>query len=331
MFEKILLPLDGSRFAERSVPHALKFARVFGSQILLLRVLEPSLTEDGLLPAEPLQWQLLRAKTEVSLHESANHIRKALGLEEIENETETEGHVRVAILDGKAAESIVDFAQKDAADLVVMSSHGLGGLSRWNLNSVTAKVFAQVHTNMLIIRAYLPEKEEPESSNYDQIVVALDGSRRSECSLNAAVAFANVTGSKLTLASVLKPIEIPEAEPYQQELQRRSNDLFDLMRQAWNFYLQELSQRLPVANEIQLLEGPSVVQALLNLADEKQADLLTICAHGFSGDASFPYGSLARGFVEFSTRPVLIIQDQPVGQAQPGEAARVAEQTKSRE
>ena len=58
MFKKILLPLDGSALAERAIPHAIEFARIFNSKILLLRVLEYEPSSEPVVHAEPLNWQL---------------------------------------------------------------------------------------------------------------------------------------------------------------------------------------------------------------------------------------------------------------------------------
>ncbi|MFZ3071606.1 MAG: universal stress protein [Anaerolineaceae bacterium] len=331
MFEKILLPLDGSALAERSIPHAIEFARIFKSKILLLRVLEPVISEECSQPAEPLQWQLLKAKTDLYMHDVANQIRQALNLPQLEDETDGTDRVTVNILEGKIAENIVDFAQKEAIDLLVISSHGSGGLSRWNLNSVVSKVVNLIYTPVLIIRGYQVESVETTHLRYERILIPIDCSRRSEYSLNAAIAFAQNSQSHLILTSVIKPPDIPTIEPFNQELQHLSDQFLELTHKALNYYLNELSQRTAVDNEIRIIEHPSILQAILQLAKDENVDLIISCAHGHTGDTSWPFGTIARSLIEYCTKPVLVIQDLPRSQVTPSEAAQAAERTRSRE
>ncbi len=64
MFKRILVPLDGSSYAERALSHAEEFARIFDASITLLRVLEPSPQHDKPLPVDPLNWQIRKTEAE---------------------------------------------------------------------------------------------------------------------------------------------------------------------------------------------------------------------------------------------------------------------------
>jgi len=331
MFEKILLPLDGSALAERSIPHAIEFARIFNSKILLLRVLETDTSTEQIRHTEPLNWQLHKAKTEHYLHKIANQIRLSLNLPEVEAESDGEERVIVTILEGKIAENIVDFAHKEAIDLLVISSHGSSGLSRWNLNSVTTKVVNLIYKPILIIRGYQVEGVDPNHPRYERILLPIDCSRRSECSLNAGITIAKTFQSHIILTSVIKPPEISAVDPYNQELKLLNEQYMDLSRKTVQRYLGELSQRLGVENEIRIIEHHSVVQAIINLAKEEQVDLLIFSAHGHTGELSWPYGTIARSFIEYSTKPVLIIQDLTNLQVLPTDASQASDLNPSRE
>jgi nucleotide-binding universal stress UspA family protein len=91
MFEKILLPLDGSAMAERSIPHAIEFARIFNSKILVLHVLESEISSEQIVHTEPLKWQLHKAKSELYLHKIANQMRLSLDIPELDDETDVKG------------------------------------------------------------------------------------------------------------------------------------------------------------------------------------------------------------------------------------------------
>ena len=309
MFEKILLPLDGSALAELSIPHAIEFARIFNSKILILHVLESEASKTCIEHNEPLNWQLHKAKTEVYLHKIANQIRSSLNLPELEDESDAEERVTVTILEGKVAEGIVDFAHKEDIDLLVISSHGFSGLSRWNLNSVTTKVVNLIYKPVLIIRGYTLDGVDPIHPRYERILMPIDCSRRSECSLNAGSTIAKNFQSHTVLTSVIKPPEISAVDPYNQELQLLNEQFMDLSRKTVQRYMEELSQRFGVENEIRIIEHHSIVQAIINLANEEKIDLLIFCAHGHTGELSWPFGTVARSFIEYSTKPVLVIQD----------------------
>lgn len=331
MFEKILLPLDGSAMAERCIPHAIEFARIFNSKILVLHVLESEISAEQIVHTEPLNWQLHKAKADLYLHKIANQIRLLLNLPEMDDELDCEGRVTVTMLEGKVAEDIVDFAQKEDIDLLVISSHGSSGLSRWNLNSVTTKVVNLIYKPVLIIRGYAVDGEAPIHPSYERILLPIDCSRRSECSLNAGLTIAKNYQSRVILTSVIKPPEISAIDPYNQELQLLNQQYMDLSRKTVQRYMDELSQRLGVENEIRIIENHSIARAIINLANDEKVDLLILCAHGYTGELSWPFGTVARSFIEYSTKPVLIIQDLTHLDVLPTEASQAAEPTRSPE
>jgi len=331
MFEKILLPLDGSAMAERSIPHAIEFARIFNSKILVLHVLESEISAEQIVHTEPLNWQLHKAKAELYLHKTANQMRLMLNLPEMDDELDCEGRVTVTMLEGKVAEAIVDFAQKENIDLLVISSHGSSGLSRWNLNSVTTKVINLIYKPVLIIRGYAVDGDDPIQPHYERIMLPIDCSRRSECSLNAGYAIAKNYQSRVILTSVIKPPEISAIDPFNQELQLLNNQYMDLSRKTVQRYMDEVSQRLGVENEIRIVEDHSIVKAIMNLANDENVDLLILCAHGYTGELSWPFGTVARSFIEYSTKPVLVIQDLTHLDVLPTDASKATEPTRSQE
>ena len=78
MFKRILVPLDGSAFAERAIPHAEQFARIFGADLILLRVLDVSSPQDSAAAVDPLKWQIRKPDAELYLKELAEKIQKQL-------------------------------------------------------------------------------------------------------------------------------------------------------------------------------------------------------------------------------------------------------------
>ena len=197
MFNRILVPLDGSALAERAIPHAAQMARIFGSKVILLQVLDPTSFHENPNPVDPLSWQIRKAEADVYLNGIADRVREDLRENELDvkgtesiSEAETQDRVEYSIREGKTAENIVNFAHSENIDLLVISTHGSGGLSRWNISSVTQKVINLIYLPVLIVRTYNPPVIENSRIHYRRILLPIDSSRRAECSFSAAITLA---------------------------------------------------------------------------------------------------------------------------------------------
>lgn len=359
MFTRILVPLDGSKLAERAIPHAEQFARIFGSTIVLLQVLDPTSYHENPNPVDPLSWQIRKTEADMYMSGIAAQIRenltdssmKAKG-KQTKGMDEAKDRVEYSIQEGKPAENIVNFAHANTIDLLVISTHGSGGLSRVNISSVTQKVIDLVYLPVLIVRAYDPTAIENVRIRYRRILLPIDSSRRAECSLSAGIALARGEMSmgvvseannhspqqieaatpspktKLILAAVIKQPEIPISEPYPVEIQQLAEQLMLVSRQSVSFYLDEMKARLPVECETRLIENNSVSSAIQELASQdEEIDLVLLCAHGYTGQTIWPYGSISRNYIEHGTKPVLVIQDVLRSQVQPTAAEIAAEKS----
>jgi nucleotide-binding universal stress UspA family protein len=137
---KILVPLDGSKIAENSLARLKTVAAPgTGAEIVLLRVVEPlysnemdamTQTEHHVDEAE----KRVKAEAEKYLNQVARDLAKD-GIT-----------ARGDVVFGKAAESILDYAEENNFDLIVISTHGRSGISRWAFGSVADKV---VHSSKI--------------------------------------------------------------------------------------------------------------------------------------------------------------------------------------
>ena len=138
MYNKILVPLDGSKIAECAIEHVKTIATGCNvPEVDLLFVVEP-------IPA--------------GLYQSSVEGKEKLmawgkdSLAKIEKSLVTDGiAVKSIVLEGKQAETIVDYAAKNDIDLIVMSTHGRSGPSRWAFGSVTDKVIRASPVSVLIV------------------------------------------------------------------------------------------------------------------------------------------------------------------------------------
>ena len=150
-FKRILVPLDGSPLAERALPVAISLAQRYGSEILLVRVLEiPKPTPPTSHPEVTIGW-VREARTQA--HQEAQSY-----LDAQQQEVYRQGiEVRALMRDQSPAEDIIQVASSEKVDLIVMSTHGQGGLARGDFGSVADKVARHSPCPVLLVRYASPE------------------------------------------------------------------------------------------------------------------------------------------------------------------------------
>ena len=140
MFKKILVPLDGSSFAEEALPHARELAECGGAEIVLVRVDEPYEPPPGIfVPATAIP-EVVRLSAGEYLEQLVSRLRLA-GIK-----------VESAVLDGKVADAILKYAREEGVDLIVMSTHGRTGISRLLMGSVAEQIVHGARCPVLLIR-----------------------------------------------------------------------------------------------------------------------------------------------------------------------------------
>lgn len=144
--QNILVPLDGSQLAEQALPYARALAEKFGGHLILLWVLQPPplmpVTEFGVFPVHD---DTLLEQAEEQASDYLGHLRDQLNDEGIP--------ARIAITRSPTvAEAIVDFAAQGDFHLIVKTTHGRSGISRWVFGSVAAKVLEQAPCPVFLVR-----------------------------------------------------------------------------------------------------------------------------------------------------------------------------------
>jgi nucleotide-binding universal stress UspA family protein len=223
-------------------------------------------------------------------------------------------------LQGAAAERVIEYADQQDVDLIVLSSHGRSGLSGWNVSSVVQKIILRAYRSVLIVRAYLPTKHGAERLRYQRLLAPLDGSRRAECVVPIAVALARRHDAELLLAHVVRRPEMPRRTSPTEEDIELANRLVERNREEVSAYLQDLKTQLPLDADSHLLVSDDVAVALHELVDSQHVDLVILSAHGYSGAPRWSYGSVATSFVGYGSTPLLIVQDLSREDVEPSQA-----------
>ncbi len=146
MFKKILVPLDGSPLSEFAIPAALELAAKFDSEITLLRVVTSTMLFDSV--PEVTNIELMMAVRNEARERVETYLRGLKG------SLRQQGYVVHAqmVVDQMPADAILDVSEALGSDVIVMSTHGRGGLSRWVYGSVADKVLRKCNTPVLLVR-----------------------------------------------------------------------------------------------------------------------------------------------------------------------------------
>jgi nucleotide-binding universal stress UspA family protein len=150
MFERILVPLDGSGLAESVLPHARELAARFNSELILLQVLEsaPRMLGESNAPGVPEEStrtvQDEHARTVEDARRYLETVLAGAGGDGFERRTE--------VVSGQPAETILEYAERANVSLICLSSHGRGGIGRLVFGSVADHVIQNSSIPLLLLR-----------------------------------------------------------------------------------------------------------------------------------------------------------------------------------
>ncbi|HSR32719.1 MAG TPA: universal stress protein [Anaerolineae bacterium] len=141
MYRRILVPLDGSSLAEQALPHAAAQAQRFEAEVVLLKVLEP-------LPQASFSSPVVVRKAEELSAQLAREY-----LDRVAARLQEQGlGTQVSTVEGKPYVEIIQYAEQHAIDMMVMSTRGHSGWSRWLLGSVADRVVRGATVPVLLVR-----------------------------------------------------------------------------------------------------------------------------------------------------------------------------------
>jgi nucleotide-binding universal stress UspA family protein len=294
MYTSILVPLDGSSFSEHALPLALSVARSSGAMLQLahVHVDDAHRTNDGTLDAQQ------RARERAYLASVADRLA-----------TGWHGPTETTLLDGPVAEAIAAYAESHHIDLVVMTTHGRGALSRAWLGSVTDRLVRQLPMPMLLVR---PHETDPADitnpPSIKHVLIPLDGSDMSERIIPHALALGRLTCSRYTLVQTLELLMtgygLATYAPAEYEI--------DALMQEAQQYLDRVAAGLRAEGlqvQTEVFFGPPAM-TILDYAREHAVDLIALETHGRSGAARLFLGSVADKIVRGAGEPILLRRPQ---------------------
>lgn len=322
MFKRIIVPLDGSARAERSLPIAARLARASGGVIFLIRVVSTAPASMPSAAGRPLLVQTV-GETDRSLAESY-----LVGIASSDLLKDIEVFTEVPV--GLVAPSILSIASDKQADIIVICSHGYTGMTRWwMMGSVAAKIARFAQTPVFVLREGGPVPPERQPGEQPlRILVPLDGSEDAKAALLPAASLA------VSLAAPgrggLHLTHVVQSAITGQKVGRMS-DIAEMTRASQNMAgeylkatLQHLEGRIKDTGEVNpnltlsasVTIDDDIAQAILNVAENGTSDgaevfggcdVIAMTTHGYSGRQHW-VGSVTERVLDTSRMPLLIVQ-----------------------
>lgn len=279
MFKNILVPVDGSALSERAVAPALTLAAQDGARVILMRTpvvevaMVPTVEFFGNYSLRGLDQAVERARHETSAYLQSLQQTHGRG----------EHRIQTLVVDGDPAEAILQTAAERQADLIVMSTHGYSGVTRWLMGSVTERVLASAPCPVLVIRSDQPLR---------RMLITLDGSELAERVLAPALDIAAAFRAAVTLLRVVKQVtsaQIHELEGVEHGLGLRVQD--ELTDDA-NQYLLDKAHHQPGGTLLTAVRTGDAPSLILNYVETNGIDVVAMATHGRSGAQRWVYGSV---------------------------------------
>ncbi len=278
---RILVPLDGSRLAEAILPMARALARDYKADLLLVRVLRP----------------LGSAEAEVEAQEDAEAYLRAVA-----GRLHARGlPVTWKVWYDEPARAIADAARYNDVGLIVMSTHGRGGVNRLLFGSVAETLVRQAPVPVLLVRGELSWQP----GDLGKILVPLDGSELSEAVLPIVERLAGPFDFAVELLRAIEPIPPYAAAELTSSI---TEDIGRVEREDAETYLAKVAAPLEAkgCRVKSMVALAPAVDAILRAAQEGRVGLIAMTTHGRSGIGRLLLGSVAERVLRTAPAPVLL-------------------------
>jgi nucleotide-binding universal stress UspA family protein len=293
MYNRILVPLDGSKLSAEIVPYVRWLARALNAPVELLHVNAAAHLVSDSWPIQGSDY----------LHNVAASLAGIV-------------NVKCTLRTGIPADVIIDLASAEPRTLIAMATHGYSGTKRWLLGSVAEKVLHALAGDLLLVRP-----EETDGSGDVQlktILAPLDGSELAEKALPTVSELAKRLGLEVLLVHVTKRVYAGAPEGILPVFGAHPN-----LQELWEQEKAEASKYLTI--KIEELRGKGIASVspalidggvdgaaaeIIDLAERISGSLIIITSHGRSGIGRWLIGSVTERVVRHSRGPVLVIRPQ---------------------
>lgn len=300
MFNRILVPLDGSRLSEQVLSSVATLARAVRVPVVLVHAVDLPQLPAGLGLEHRGYAEHAAEQEETSARTYLERVCARLTAEGIETSFE--------VVSGSPADAILEACGRLQAGLIAMSTHGRAGLDRLFVGSVADKVIHTAHAPLLV---YRPRNEEsPAPTQLSCVILPLDGSENAEAAIPIAADLAVALSARIVVARIVPTFSYAFTQPFLMD-GGMAPELLDAVEQDAREYLamalQKLQARgLPVEPYFATQRDPAA--ELVALAARTPGCLIAMSTRGHTGLGRWVLGSVTDQVVRESGSPVLLVR-----------------------
>jgi nucleotide-binding universal stress UspA family protein len=300
MYKMIMIPTDGSGFDREAILVALRIAERSQAKVRLVRVhctgalfATESSPEAATVSAMVLEQERDRILSELS--NLAAECSKASG-----------ANIEVSLEDGAVPDALHAFAKRNKVDLIVMSSHGRGGIPRLSLGSVTDSLIRRTTIPVLVVKPHPSYLNSQAPDAFERIVVPLDGSSVAEQILQEVATLAKVDQSELTLLRVVVPRISSQKAAAGENTPWLDKDV--AAAEAYLFRTAGKLREHGFRTKTDVVIGENIARSIADYAARESADLVAIATHGRGGISRALRGSVADALIRTSHTSMLVLR-----------------------
>ena len=299
MYSRILIPLDGSKTAEKVLPYARYLAGKFKIPIELLAVIDIAEMATH-IPAGRARF--LDGMIEEGMRFSTTYLKGVAS-------TFPAADVKCTVEKGHAEDAIIEHGEADTAMLISMATHGRSGLNRFLLGSVAEKVLRGTANPLLLVRATETSKSDGEAG-FKSIIVPLDGSELAESVIPMVAGVAR----KLDLEVVLlRTYHIPY-NVYAGNDSYYAVNYDELIAGVRDEAREYLDKKIAEVKKLGVVKVSAVAKEgfaedeIIAYGNKTPDGLIAMCSHGRSGVRRWVLGSVTENVVRHTSDPLLVVR-----------------------
>jgi nucleotide-binding universal stress UspA family protein len=287
---KILIATDGSETAKEAADFGIETLKFSGAKVYAVYVIDK--TSYGSVP-EDEKWSKKIEQFEEVGHGVTSYVEekaKAAGLE-----------AESIVLKGDPAEEILDFAEGQDVDIIVVGSLGKSGIKRFVLGSVSEKVVRHAKVPVLVVR------ERKEEKPHKKILIATDGSKAAENAADYGIEIAKWHGAKVYAVYVID-ITFSDSIMMDEAWVKNTYEQLEKIGRKAISDLEEDAKAAGIEAESILLKG-NPAKEILDIAEEQEVDMIVVGSIGKSGVQNFLLGGTSGKVSRNSKIPVLVVRE----------------------
>jgi nucleotide-binding universal stress UspA family protein len=306
VYNRILVPVDRSAFAENALPRAVAIARRSGGTIHLVTVhaaFWPEATRPASIGVDAGFDAVLVREEQEYVEALARSVGADHGVATMS-----------ALLDGPVASAIARYSRENGIDLIVMSTHGHGGFRRTWLGSTADRLLRRLRVPVLLIRPVDSVTPVRAHGEFHDVLVALDGDTAAERALEAAAELPFAEGARCTLLRVAQVPILPGSSYIPDTARDNRAQLEERTREAGEYLAEiavEASRSWDVVHQ-HVIAAHRTADTILDEADGTGADLIVVGTHARGHLGRAVLGSVADKVIRGATVPVLVFPARAV-------------------